>query len=47
MKLHKKIIKKNNIERNNFKTSLNKYLLKKKEESIINKKKLLKNINLL
>lgn len=39
LKLHKKIVKKNNKERNNFMTSLDKYLTKKKEESILRQEK--------
>ena len=39
IKLHKKIVNKNSIERNNFNTSLSKFLLKKKEESIIKQEK--------
>ena len=39
LKLHKKIVKKNYNERNNYITSLDKYLAKKNEESIIKKQK--------
>ena len=39
LKLNKKIVKKNNKERNNFKSSLDKYLTKQKEESVIRQEK--------
>ncbi len=39
LKLHKKIVKKNNKERNNFISSLDKYLTKQKEESVIRQEK--------
>ena len=39
LKLHKKIVKKNNNERNNFISSLDKYLAKQKEESVIRQEK--------
>jgi hypothetical protein len=39
LKLHKNIVKKNYNERNNYITSLDKYLAKKNEESIIKKQK--------
>ena len=39
LKLHKNIVKKNYNERNNYITSLDKYLTKKNEESIIKKQK--------
>ena len=39
LKLHKKIVKKNNKERNNFISSLDKYLAKQKEESVIRQEK--------
>ena len=38
-KLHKNIVKKNNKERNNYICSLEKYLSKKQEESIIKEEK--------
>lgn len=39
LKLHKKIVTKNNKERNNFISSLDKYLTKQKEESVIRQEK--------
>ena len=39
LKLHKNIVKKNFYERNNYMASLDKYLTKKNEESIIKKQK--------
>ena len=39
LKLHKKIVTKNNKERNNFISSLDKYLAKQKEESVIRQEK--------
>jgi hypothetical protein len=39
LKLHKNLVKKNYNERNNYITSLDKYLAKKNEESIIKKQK--------
>ena len=39
LKLHKKIVKKNNKERNNFISSLDKYLTKQQEESVIRQEK--------
>ena len=38
-RLHKNIVKKNNRERNNYLSSLEKYLSKKQEESMIKKEK--------
>ena len=39
LKLHKKIVTKNNKERNNFISFLDKYLTKQKEESVIRQEK--------
>lgn len=39
LKLHRNIVKKNYNERNNYMASLNRYLTKKNEESIIKKEK--------
>ena len=38
-RLHKNIVKKNNRERNNYISSLERYLTKKQEESIIKEEK--------
>jgi hypothetical protein len=37
MRMHKNIVKKNNMERTNYLTSLDKYINKKNEESILRK----------
>ena len=37
MRMHKNIVKKNNLERTNYLTSLDKYINKKNEESILRK----------
>lgn len=39
LKIHRNIVKKNYNERNNYMTSLDKYLAKKNEESIMRKQK--------
>ena len=37
MRMHKNIVKKNNMERTNYLSSLDKYINKKNEESILRK----------